>query len=270
MKQEQQEHIISYLEQQRAEKLAEMGSYLRHLREEQALTLEEVAAKTKVQPRLLNAIEEGRLEPLPEPVYIKGFIQRYADVLGLNGAEFASVFPTAVGFQNKRSWRSFSTPQLKPVHLYLFYIFLVICAVTGLSRLIERSPSPVSIVAGERLSAAKSPAPRPSPKVDKAKPEGVEVASTAPTAPVAKPGEPVRIDIEAKEDSWVRVKVDGKTEYEGLLKKGEKRSWTAKEELSVRAGNAGGVIVAFNQEEAKPLGDLGQPKTVTFKPSGRV
>lgn len=269
MKQEQQEPILSYLEQQRAEKLAEMGSYLRHLREEQALTLEEVAAKTKVQPRLLNAIEEGRLEPLPEPIYIKGFIQRYADALGLNGGEFASVFPTAVGFQNKRSWRSWSTPQLKPVHLYLFYIFLVICAVTGLSRLVETSPAPVSNVAGGRLSAAKSPVPRTSPKADKSKPEGVEVASTAATLPVAKPGEPVQVQIELKEESWVRVKVDGKTKHEGMLKKGEKRSWTAKQEISVRAGNAGGVIVAFNQQEAKPLGDLGQPKTVTFKPSDR-
>jgi cytoskeletal protein RodZ len=269
MKQEQQEHILSYLEQQRADKLAEMGSYLRHLREEQGLTLEEVAAKTKVQPRLLSAIEEGRLELLPEPIYIKGFIQRYADALGLNGAEFASVFPTAVGFQKKRSWLTLSTPQLKPVHLYLFYIFLVICAVTGLSRLIDSSPAPVSNVAGGRLSAAKSPAPLSSSKAGKPKAEGVEVASTAATAPVPKPGEPVRVAIEVKEESWLRVKVDGKTEYQGLLKKGEKRTWTAKQELSVRAGNAGGVIVAFNQEEAKPLGDLGQPKTVTFKPSDR-
>ncbi|GET36250.1 helix-turn-helix domain-containing protein [Microseira wollei] len=269
MKQEQQEHILSYLEQQRAEKLAEMGGYLRHLREEQALSLEEVAAKTKVQARLLHAIEEGRLEPLPEPVYIKGFIQRYADALGLNGAEFASVFPTAVGFQNKRSWRNWYTPQLKPVHLYLFYIFLVIGAVTGLSSLIERSPAPVSNVAGGRLSVAKSAAPRTSPKADKSKSEGVEVASTAATAPVAKPGEAVRVDIEVKEESWVRVKVDGKTKYQGLLKKGEKRTWTAKQELVVRSGNAGGVILAFNQEEAKPMGDLGQPKTLTFKSIGR-
>ncbi|MFB2976923.1 helix-turn-helix domain-containing protein [Microseira sp. BLCC-F43] len=268
MKQEQQEHILSYLEQQRAEKLAEMGGYLRHLREEQALTLEEVAAKTKVQARLLHAIEEGRLEPLPEPVYIKGFIQRYADALGLNGAEFASVFPTAVGVQNKRSWRNWYTPQLKPVHLYLFYIFLVIGAVTGLSSLIERSPAPVSNVAGGRWSAKSAP-PRTSPKADKSKSEGVEVASTAPTAPVAKPGEAVRVDIEVKEESWVRVKVDGKTKYQGLLKKGEKRTWTAKQELVVRSGNAGGVILAFNQEEAKPMGDLGQPKTLTFKTIGR-
>ncbi len=269
MKQEQEEHILSYLEQQRAEKLAEMGSYLRHLREEQALTLEEVAARTKVQPRLLNAIEEGRLEPLPEPIYIKGFIQRYADALGLNGAEFASVFPTAVGSQSKRSWRGWSTPQLKPVHLYLFYILLVIGAVAGLSRLIEHSPAPVSNVAAGKLSAPKSPTSRPSPKANKPKPEGVEVASTAPTAPVPKPGEAVRVEVEVKEESWVRVKADGKTEFEGTLKKGDKRAWTAKEELVVRSGNAGGLLVALNQEEAKPMGDLGQPKTVTFKPSDR-
>lgn len=266
MKPDDKEHILSYLEQQRAEKLAEMGGYLRHLREEQALSLEEVAAKTKVQPRLLNAIEEGNLEPLPEPIYIKGFIQRYADALGLNGAEFASVFPTAVGFQNKkRSWGSLSTPQLKPVHLYLFYIFLVIGAVAFLSNLVERAPSPVSNVAAGRLSAAKSPTPRPSPKADKAGSKGVEVASTVATAPVAKAGEQVRVDIKVTEESWVRIKVDGKTEFQGMLKKGEQRSWTAKQELSVRAGNAGGLVLAHNQGDAKELGPRGQIASVTFK-----
>ena len=53
--------FISTIEQQRAEKLAELGDLLRRHRQEQALALDEVAAKTRIQQRLLQAIEEGKL-----------------------------------------------------------------------------------------------------------------------------------------------------------------------------------------------------------------
>lgn len=262
MKSDQKEQILSYLEQQRAEKLAEMGGYLRHLRLEQALSLEEVAARTKVQPRLLIAIEDGNLEPLPEPIYIKGFIQRYADVLGLNGVEFASVFPTAQGFQSKKpSWRNWHSAQLKPIHLYLTYTFLIVCAVAGLSHLVNRSATPVSSVAGEKSTPAKSPAVKSPPKSD-----GVEIASNASATNLGQPtGGPVQVDVTVKEESWIRVKADGKTQFEGILQKGTQRSWVAKEELVVRAGNAGGVVLALNKGEAKELGELGKVKEVSFK-----
>ena len=139
------ENLLPYLETQRAEKLAEMGSYLRHLRQEQSLSLEEVAAKTKVQARLLHAIEEGNLEPLPEPIFIKGFLKRYADTLGLDGEEFASIFPTGQSFQFLRpSWQKLPIAQLRPIHLYMVYIFLIICAVSGLSNMVNKpAPAPV-------------------------------------------------------------------------------------------------------------------------------
>lgn len=259
-------NINSYLEQQRAEKLAEMGSYLRHLREEQSLSLEEVSAKTKVQARLLNAIEEGRLEPLPEPVYIKGFIQRYADALGLNGAEFASVFPTAQGFHLSKPalWRSWFTPQLKPIHLYLIYICLIVSAGVGLSNVVNPSTTPGNGIATEKTQTAKLQPAQPLPKAEPVKSDGVEVTSTA-SSNKNDPSNELRVDITLKADSWIRVRADGKTEFEGILPEGTQRTWTAKGELIVRAGNAGGVVVALNKGQAKELGAPGTVKEVAFK-----
>jgi cytoskeletal protein RodZ len=262
MNTDKKENIISYLEQQRAEKLAEMGGYLRHLRLEQSLALEEVASKTKVRESLLQAIEAGRLDLLPEPIYIRGMLQRYATALGLNGKEFASVFPTAQGFsQKKNSWRYLLNPQLKPIHLYVIYICLIIGAVTSLSHLVN--PAGTSVGSGGVPSKSSV---KPSPKVNSGGTSTVAIASTQEGNPKSTSSEQgVRLDMTLKDESWVRVKVDGKTEFEGTLKKGEKRSWSAKQELSIRAGNAGGVIVAQNGGEAKELGALGQPKTQTFK-----
>ncbi len=85
---------MSRLNPEQAEQLKEIGAYLRLHRQEQSISTEEVAAKTFIQSRLLKALEEGQLEQLPEPVFIQGFIRRYADALKLDGAALAETFPT--------------------------------------------------------------------------------------------------------------------------------------------------------------------------------
>lgn len=263
MKRNKKENLLPYLEKQRAEKLAEMGSYLRHLREEQSLSLKEVAAKTKVQARLLNAIEEGNLDPLPEPIYIQGFIKRYADALGLDGAEFASVFPIGQNFQFlKASWRGLpAVAQLKPIHLYLIYIFLIICAVNGLSQLVKNSAIQANNPETEKKAIALPPKP------DKPKPDSLALLSSNSSSNIPKSDKPLRVGVTLKEESWIRVVADGKTQFEGTLPEGTQRTWEAKEELIIRAGNAGGVLVTLNEKQAEPLGVLGQPETKRFKAS---
>ena len=62
----------------------------------------------------------------------------------------------------------------------------------------------------------------------------------------------------------MRVIADGKKQFEGLLPQGTQRTWVAKEELKVRVGNAGGVLITVNQEQAKLLGQLGEVQERTF------
>ncbi|MBE9228516.1 helix-turn-helix domain-containing protein [Phormidium sp. LEGE 05292] len=260
MKTNKRDDLGSYLEEQRAKKLAEMGEYLRHLREQQALSLDDVASITKVPARMLNAIEEGRLEPLPEPVYTKGFIKRYAEALGLNGSEFASVFPTAQVLTAKRQfWGELPAAQLKPIHLYLLYIVLIILAVTGLSQMVDRSAQQAVLPTAEKPpSTSKKPA-NSSPDQTKDKVALVSMNDANNSS------EPVKVGLNVTSDSWVRVVVDGKKDFEGTLSQGTQRTWTAKQEIVVRAGNAGGVMVAYNNEEAKQLGSPGKIKQVIFK-----
>ncbi len=70
-----------------------MGAQLWASRQEKGLSLEEMVALTKIPRRLLQAIEEGNLDDLPEPIYTQGLIRQFADAMGFNGAEFASTFP---------------------------------------------------------------------------------------------------------------------------------------------------------------------------------
>ena len=257
---------ILLLEQQQAEKLVELGDQLRLKRQEQGLSLEKVAAKTLIQRRLLQALEAGQLDELPEPVYIQSFIKKYAHMLGLNGEELASTFPTGyTRLSIKPSWRSLAAAQLRPIHLYLLYIIVIICAVNGLSQMLLRSDLQISSSQNQEKPEVD---PNSMGQVLPKHSEKLKSVSATPNA-ATKISQPVRIEVTLKAQSWIRVVADGKMQFEGLLPEGTQRTWVAQEQLTVRAGNAGGVLVTFNQEKAKQLGSPGEVQEVTFAANPR-
>lgn len=69
--------------------LKEMGVSLRHERERQGLTIDDVVDRTKISKSNILAMEEGDLEMLPHPVYAKGFARNYAKLLGLDPEVYA-------------------------------------------------------------------------------------------------------------------------------------------------------------------------------------
>ncbi|MEL6230233.1 MAG: helix-turn-helix transcriptional regulator [Cyanobacteria bacterium J06627_3] len=69
--------------------LATVGCHLKAIRTRQGLSLQQVAQRTHIQPNQLRAIETGNWAKLPEAIYVKGFLKRYAQALGLDGAAIA-------------------------------------------------------------------------------------------------------------------------------------------------------------------------------------
>jgi hypothetical protein len=67
----------------------------------------------------------------------------------------------------------------------------------------------------------------------------------------------------------MEVVVDGNTIFEGMLEPGTQRTWQGKQKITLRAGNAGAVMAAFNQAAAKPLGKPGEVKEVTVSKNSR-
>jgi flagellar biosynthesis protein FlhG len=60
------------------------GASLRAFRESRGISLVEIADNTKVAQRYLQYIEQDRHKFLPAPVYLRGFLQEYARVVGLD------------------------------------------------------------------------------------------------------------------------------------------------------------------------------------------
>jgi cytoskeletal protein RodZ len=252
--QQQQEPIVLTLEQQRAEKLAQIGATLRRRREDKQISLERIESTTRIRQSFLQAIEAGNIDKLPEPVYIRGFIKQYAEALDLDGTELANSFPLEDYRQSlKPVGVSLPPAQLQTSHLYAIYILLIIGAVSILSQTLSNSDFQI----GQTTQSQP-----PLPVANVAKPKAP--AKVKPVATPKKQTKPVEIGMTFKEKSWIRVIADGKKAFEGELPQGTQRTWTANNRLSFRVGNAGGVLVNYNQEEAKPLGESGQVQEVTF------
>lgn len=77
---------------QQQSQLAQIGVFLRENREKQSKSLEDIAIRTYIRPQLLNGIESGDPDLLPEPIFVQGFIRRYAENLGLNGKDLSAQF----------------------------------------------------------------------------------------------------------------------------------------------------------------------------------
>ncbi|MEM8805859.1 MAG: helix-turn-helix domain-containing protein [Cyanobacteria bacterium P01_G01_bin.38] len=75
------------------DQLKKLGSYLKETREEQGKSIEEISLQTYIRPQLIMRIEAGDAADLPQPIFVQGFIRRYADALGLDGMKLSRQFP---------------------------------------------------------------------------------------------------------------------------------------------------------------------------------
>lgn len=74
-----------------------LADKLRALRRNQAVTLDMMERKTHIQRNYLEALENGRFEDLPEPMYARNFIRAYARVLGADEKYFLELYDEECG-----------------------------------------------------------------------------------------------------------------------------------------------------------------------------
>ena len=89
--------------------MASFGENLRRERELRGISLEEIAATTKIKVGFLEAIENDDLARLPGGIFARGFMRTYASYLGLDADQFISEYqpPPSPG---TTSWAGSSPP----------------------------------------------------------------------------------------------------------------------------------------------------------------
>jgi len=76
------------------------------------------------------------------------------------------------------------------------------------------------------------------------------------------------VQINARENAWVSVSVDGKVIMQNTLVAPTRKLIAAQRHLVIRAGNIGALDFRFNGVQLPAQGDYDQAKTLSFSPSG--
>lgn len=116
----------------------------------------------------------------------------------------------------------------------------------------ESKPEPSQAAGAQKPSAPTTPA--------ESKPATVGNPSVVPAGAFA-------VRLKADEECWLQIAADGKSE-EVTMEAGLDKTITAKNRLTVRAGNVGALEVSFNGTKLPTQGDYGQVKTLVFGPNG--
>jgi cytoskeletal protein RodZ len=74
-----------------------VGQQLKARRQALRLSLAQVEVDTKIRGKFLSALESGDYTSLPNDIYSRGFVQHYANHLGLNGVSIAADYATERG-----------------------------------------------------------------------------------------------------------------------------------------------------------------------------
>ncbi|MEG4392210.1 helix-turn-helix domain-containing protein [Microcoleus sp. BROC3] len=172
--------------QQREECLQELGRELRKGRQIRSLSLQQLHSQTLVPLHHIESIENGEIEKLPQDIYVRGFIRRLGDTLGLDGTAMANALPkpapslipsTYLSVSDSESAEGF---QMRPVHLYIGYTALMAGAVGGLGWLSQQpvvpgaqAVPPTQVTPPASVAPAQtSPAPTPKPGLKKSASHG--------------------------------------------------------------------------------------------------
>lgn len=120
------------------DRLTQIGQELQRTRQQRRLSLFDLQEITLIPHRHIEAIEAGNLERLPEEVYLRSFIQKIGDSLGLDGGAIAASLPACPKVTTPLpSWSHQQPSPLgfspTPFHLYLGYTALMASAIAGLT-----------------------------------------------------------------------------------------------------------------------------------------
>ncbi len=74
-----------------------IGEFFKQVRETKGLTIDEVAAKTRIRTDFVKALEDGNFAKLPDQVFARGFVRSYARSLGLDEEDAIHRFTQSAG-----------------------------------------------------------------------------------------------------------------------------------------------------------------------------
>lgn len=202
-----------------------IGSRLKAARERQSISLDEIAAKTRVPIRHLEHIENGEWDSLPAATYSVGFARAYANAVGLNGSEIGAELRALLGrpasTANPSHYEPTDPGRVPPRSIAI--AAAVIALLLAVTYLVWRSGAVDDTAVDEnQIAGIEAPAATAAPTATGGPAAGGPGAAGRPTpAPAAARGPVV---LTATDDVWLRIYEGngGPKLFENTLKAGER------------------------------------------------
>ncbi|MEH3160058.1 MAG: DUF4115 domain-containing protein [Sphingomonas taxi] len=225
---------------------ARPGERLRDARNSRGLSLAEVAARTRVPQRHLEALEAGDYAALPSPTYAMGFSKAYARAVGADEVAIAQDVRRELDRLGPRQPEYVPYETADPARVpsrgiailglgVALAVLILVGLWYGTSLFQPRTTAPI---AGDTV-VAQAVAPRPTPAATPAAPTGGQVVLTA------------------NDEVWLRVyDADNKTLYLGTMKPGERFEVPAgANDPKINVGRPDKLAVTLNGSAIPALGD---------------
>jgi transcriptional regulator with XRE-family HTH domain len=239
--------------------MASIGQEIKRERELRGISLKEIADSTKINIRFLRALEEDRLDMLPEQFFIRGIIRTYAKYLGLDEQSVLNTYLEDLqsnaaqenANEDKKPEPSenseFSRKEKKISLLSALMVLAIIALIIVLYFVFRRN---------ETL-------PQSTPRLESSIQNTEENPAVLPPITQQKPEikqEELNLEIEIQQETWLEIYADGGMLDSGIKKPGEHLRYKALREFVIHTGNAGGITYTINGEEGIPFGESGEVK----------
>jgi cytoskeleton protein RodZ len=258
-----------------AEKLAKdsFGETLKREREMRGVTLQEISTATRIAIRFLQAIETEQWDQLPGGVFNRGFVRAVARYLGLDEESMVAEYGLAIGDRPTVPVWTGSPPAVAPQMPWLGLVLAATAAVVlilggwfGVRRIVAwraaRQAAQVNKTDVEATSATAG-----STQASQSTPTSAAQATPqdqAAAADSALPAPSLELRLEASEATSVTVESDTRQVFNGKMKAGETRNFTAQDKFQVSATDAGALLVQFDGQSQSPLGRPGDAGSMTL------
>ena len=245
-----------------------IGAQLRQARESRGLSIAALAAATRIQPRMLDAIERNDLSTVPTGPYARGFVAAISRELGLDPdaivrAFFAQFGEPAVTAQTAPAivapvvqddrWR-----QWLPAAAVLALLVMVAVLFSG------RTEAPSGPEAAVGTTGSGSPQAAGTPRAAAADPVPVSPEASTPSRPA--PGTEVVVVLATDRRAWIAATIDGERRLYQNVPPGETHTLRGRR-VTLRIGDAGAVRWSVNGRPAAPMGASGEVRDVTVTPA---
>ena len=268
---------------QEDESLQLLCQKIREARIANKLSLESVSGHLHISVRILEAIEEGKPGDGPSPVFFRGLVRNYCQFLDLDKTEIVEKIDNLLKVEDPDD--ELNTKSLRPVFAskeshptrnaftilvillggYLFYSLYFVQepfflgednatnpeqTIVEVEAVTEQEQTVVAKIQ-ETVLVVDSPPEEPenSAEVSTVDQKPTETTENIESKIVQTPAEPLTLEVEASEGTWVSISVDGKEIEDYRIEADEIQQWEAKDNYLLIIGNTQVVRVLLNGRE---------------------